>query len=133
MGRKETPLYNSKSKKQLSKLDKEFGENTLALLEKILERPLISIDELKALLTPVGPSSPKSLSGDASPCYDPLLVAQDLFVFIPFSWIICLLPWPAGAQKLVWSLSISSCVCLRAPGLQLVCVLVLVCHCLFDF
>ncbi|KAJ0770046.1 hypothetical protein HanPI659440_Chr07g0252601 [Helianthus annuus] len=64
LGRKETPLYNSK--KQLSKLDKEFGEKTHVLLEKILERPLMSIDELKALLTPAGSSSPKSLSGDAS-------------------------------------------------------------------
>ncbi|KAM0016609.1 hypothetical protein Hdeb2414_s0028g00698611 [Helianthus debilis subsp. tardiflorus] len=58
LGRKETPIYNSKAKKQLSKLDKEFGEKTPALLEKILERPLMSIDELKSLLTPVGPSSP---------------------------------------------------------------------------
>ncbi|KAF5783121.1 hypothetical protein HanXRQr2_Chr11g0504241 [Helianthus annuus] len=66
LGRKETPLYNSKAKKQLSKLDKEFGEKTHALLEKILERPLMSIEELKVLLTPVGPSSPKSVSGDAS-------------------------------------------------------------------
>ncbi|MFS8034353.1 hypothetical protein Hanom_Chr17g01580171 [Helianthus anomalus] len=97
LGRKETPFYNSKAKKQLSKMNKEFGEKTPALLEKILERPLISIDELKALLTPAGPSSPKSLSGDASPCRDPLLVAQDLFVFIPFPWIICLLSRPAGA------------------------------------
>ncbi|KAJ0633782.1 hypothetical protein HanPI659440_Chr17g0696541 [Helianthus annuus] len=66
LGRKETPLYNSNAKKQLSKLDKEFGEKTPALLEKILERPLMSVDELKALLTPAGPSSPKSLSRDAS-------------------------------------------------------------------
>ncbi|KAJ0791762.1 hypothetical protein HanOQP8_Chr01g0009561 [Helianthus annuus] len=66
LGRKETPLYNSKVKKQLSKLDKEFGEKTPALLEKILECPLMSIDELKALLTPAGPSSPKPLSGDDS-------------------------------------------------------------------
>ncbi|MFS7905727.1 hypothetical protein Hanom_Chr01g00051111 [Helianthus anomalus] len=66
LGRKETPLYNSKAKKQLSRLDNEFGEKTPALLEKILERPLMSIDELKALLTPAGPSSPKSLSGDIS-------------------------------------------------------------------
>ncbi|KAJ0815741.1 hypothetical protein HanPI659440_Chr00c39g0740091 [Helianthus annuus] len=66
LGRKETPLYNSKAKKQLSKLDKEFGEKTHALLEKILERPVMSIEELKVLLTPVGPSSPKSVSGDAS-------------------------------------------------------------------
>ncbi|MFS7988931.1 hypothetical protein Hanom_Chr11g01040671 [Helianthus anomalus] len=63
--RKETPLYNSKAKKQLSKPNKEFGEKTHALLKKILERPLMSIDELKALLAPVGPSSSKSLSGDA--------------------------------------------------------------------
>ncbi|MFS7969137.1 hypothetical protein Hanom_Chr09g00805651 [Helianthus anomalus] len=58
-----TPL-----KKWLSKLDKEFRGKTLALLEKILERPLMSIDELKALLTPAGPSSLKSLSGDDSQC-----------------------------------------------------------------
>ncbi|KAM0044315.1 hypothetical protein Hdeb2414_s0010g00351781 [Helianthus debilis subsp. tardiflorus] len=66
LGRKETPLYNSKAKKRLSKLDKEFGRKTPALLEKILECPLVSLDELKALLIPVGPSSPKSLSGDDS-------------------------------------------------------------------
>ncbi|KAJ0540159.1 hypothetical protein HanRHA438_Chr08g0369421 [Helianthus annuus] len=66
LGRKETPLYNSKAKKQLSKLDKEFGERTPALLGRILERPLMSIDELKALLTPAGPSSPKSPSGGVS-------------------------------------------------------------------
>ncbi|KAJ0700819.1 hypothetical protein HanOQP8_Chr10g0372411 [Helianthus annuus] len=70
LGRKETPLYNSKAKKRLSKLDKEFGGGgggkTPALLEKILERPLMSLDELKALLTPAGPFSPKSLSGDDS-------------------------------------------------------------------
>ncbi|KAJ0743605.1 hypothetical protein HanPI659440_Chr10g0377841 [Helianthus annuus] len=63
LGRKETPLYNSRAKKQLSNLDKEFGEKTPTLLERILEQPLMSIDELKALLTPAGPSSPKSLSG----------------------------------------------------------------------
>ncbi|MFS8000859.1 hypothetical protein Hanom_Chr13g01183511 [Helianthus anomalus] len=66
LGRKETPLYNSKAKKRLSKLDKEFGGKTPALLEKILEHPMISIDELKSLLTPAGPSSPKSLSGGDS-------------------------------------------------------------------
>ncbi|KAF5759940.1 hypothetical protein HanXRQr2_Chr16g0747461 [Helianthus annuus] len=66
LGRKETHLYNSKAKKRLSKLDKEFGGKTHALLEKILERPLISIDELKALLTPTSPSSLKSLFGDDS-------------------------------------------------------------------
>ncbi|MFS7966127.1 hypothetical protein Hanom_Chr09g00770231 [Helianthus anomalus] len=66
LGRKETPLYNSKAKKQLSKLDKEFGEKTHALLKKILECLLMSIDELKALLAPARPSSPMSLSGDGS-------------------------------------------------------------------
>ncbi|MFS7931091.1 hypothetical protein Hanom_Chr04g00352001 [Helianthus anomalus] len=50
----------------LSKLDKEFGGKTPALLEKILEHLMISIDELKVLLTPAGPSSPKSLSGGDS-------------------------------------------------------------------
>ncbi|KAJ0716734.1 hypothetical protein HanPI659440_Chr13g0515991 [Helianthus annuus] len=65
--RKETPLYNKKAKKQLAKLDKEFGEKTPALLEKILENPLMSLDELKTLLTPTGTSSPKSLSGEGSP------------------------------------------------------------------
>ncbi|KAJ0512930.1 hypothetical protein HanHA300_Chr10g0351691 [Helianthus annuus] len=66
LDRKETPLYNSKAKKRLSKLDKEFGGKTPALLEKILEHPMISIDELKALFAPAGPSSPKSLSGGGS-------------------------------------------------------------------
>ncbi|KAM0036416.1 hypothetical protein Hdeb2414_s0014g00426101 [Helianthus debilis subsp. tardiflorus] len=61
LGSKETPLYNFKAKKHLSKLDKEFGGKTTALLEKILERPLMSIDELKALLAPAGPSSPLCL------------------------------------------------------------------------
>ncbi|KAM0043535.1 hypothetical protein Hdeb2414_s0010g00342401 [Helianthus debilis subsp. tardiflorus] len=66
LGRNETPFYNSKAKKRLSKLDKEFGGKTPAPLQKILEHPMISIDELKALLTPAGPSSPKSLSwGDS--------------------------------------------------------------------
>ncbi|KAJ0510491.1 hypothetical protein HanRHA438_Chr11g0515551 [Helianthus annuus] len=66
VGRKETPPYNSRANKQLSKLDKEFGGKTPALLQKILEHPMISIDELKTLLTPAGPSSPKSLSGGDS-------------------------------------------------------------------
>ncbi|KAM0009292.1 hypothetical protein Hdeb2414_s0093g00789681 [Helianthus debilis subsp. tardiflorus] len=48
LGRKETPFYNPKAKKRLSKLDKEFECKTPALLEKILERPLMSIDELKS-------------------------------------------------------------------------------------
>ncbi|MFS7935636.1 hypothetical protein Hanom_Chr05g00405901 [Helianthus anomalus] len=64
LGRKETDLYNSKAKKRVSMLDKEFGGKTPALIEKILEPPLMSIDELKALLTPAGPSSTKSLFGD---------------------------------------------------------------------
>ncbi|MFS7930431.1 hypothetical protein Hanom_Chr04g00344271 [Helianthus anomalus] len=66
LGRKETPLYNSKAKKRLSKLDKEFGGKTTALLQKILKHPMISIDELRTMLTPAGPSSPKSLSGGDS-------------------------------------------------------------------
>ncbi|KAF5799538.1 hypothetical protein HanXRQr2_Chr07g0305631 [Helianthus annuus] len=66
LDRKETPLYNSKAKKRLSKLDKEFGGKTPDLLEKILEHPMISINGLKALLTPADPSSPKSLSGGDS-------------------------------------------------------------------
>ncbi|MFS7939825.1 hypothetical protein Hanom_Chr05g00456531 [Helianthus anomalus] len=48
LGRKETPLYNSKAKKRLSKLDEEFGSMTPVIPKKILEHPLISIDELKA-------------------------------------------------------------------------------------
>ncbi|KAJ0552231.1 hypothetical protein HanHA89_Chr08g0283011 [Helianthus annuus] len=63
LGRKETPLYNSKAKKTLSKLDEEFGSKTPAIFKKILEHPMISIDELKALFSSVGPSSPLSLSG----------------------------------------------------------------------
>ncbi|MFS7956005.1 hypothetical protein Hanom_Chr07g00649471 [Helianthus anomalus] len=66
LGRKETPLYNSNAKKRLSKLDEEFGSQTPVILKKILEHPLISIDELKALFSSVGPSSPPSLSGGAS-------------------------------------------------------------------
>ncbi|KAJ0878701.1 hypothetical protein HanRHA438_Chr10g0442771 [Helianthus annuus] len=65
LGRKETPLYNSKAKKKLSKLDEEFGSKTPVILRKILEHPLISIDELKALFSSAGPSSPPSLSGGA--------------------------------------------------------------------
>ncbi|MFS7936671.1 hypothetical protein Hanom_Chr05g00418531 [Helianthus anomalus] len=63
LGRKETPLYDSKAKKWLSKLDKELGSKTPVILKKILEHPMISIDELKALFSSAGPSSPKSLSG----------------------------------------------------------------------
>ncbi|KAJ0435247.1 hypothetical protein HanIR_Chr17g0891221 [Helianthus annuus] len=63
LGRKETPLYNSKAKKRLSKLNAEFGRKTPTILEKILEHPLIYIDELKALSSSAGPSSPPSLSG----------------------------------------------------------------------
>ncbi|MFS7983832.1 hypothetical protein Hanom_Chr11g00979261 [Helianthus anomalus] len=63
LGRKETPLYDSKSKKRLSKLDKELGSKTPVILKKILEHPMISIDELKAMFSSAGPSSPKSLSG----------------------------------------------------------------------
>ncbi|KAJ0779471.1 hypothetical protein HanPI659440_Chr06g0226881 [Helianthus annuus] len=66
MKRKETPLYNSKAKKQLAKLDKEFGEKTPALLAKITDNPLMSLDELKSLLIPAGPSSPKSLTREDS-------------------------------------------------------------------
>ncbi|KAM0015986.1 hypothetical protein Hdeb2414_s0032g00716781 [Helianthus debilis subsp. tardiflorus] len=62
MKRKETPLYNSKAKKQMAKLDKEFGEKTPALLAKITDNRLMSLDELKSMLTPAGPSSPKSLT-----------------------------------------------------------------------
>ncbi|KAF5804667.1 hypothetical protein HanRHA438_Chr05g0209441 [Helianthus annuus] len=82
-GRKETPLYNSKAKKRLSKLDKEFGSKTPALVERILEHPMISIDELKALLTPAGPSSPKPLSGDESQCSYPEFLG-DPWLFIAF-------------------------------------------------
>ncbi|MFS8034798.1 hypothetical protein Hanom_Chr17g01585451 [Helianthus anomalus] len=64
--RKETPLYNSKGKKQLAKLNKELGERILAFLAKNFEHPLMSLDELKSLLTPAGSSPPKSLSGDDS-------------------------------------------------------------------
>ncbi|KAM0050904.1 hypothetical protein Hdeb2414_s0007g00229171 [Helianthus debilis subsp. tardiflorus] len=63
LGRKETPLYDSKAKKRLSKLDKELGSKTPFILKKILEHPMISIDELKALFSSVGPLSPKYLSG----------------------------------------------------------------------
>ncbi|KAJ0753545.1 hypothetical protein HanPI659440_Chr09g0337021 [Helianthus annuus] len=65
LGRKETPLYNFKAKKKLSKLDEEFGSKTPTILKKILEHPLILIDELKALFSSAGPSSPPSLSGGA--------------------------------------------------------------------
>ncbi|KAF5789231.1 hypothetical protein HanRHA438_Chr09g0380161 [Helianthus annuus] len=84
LGRKETPLHDSKAKKRLSKLDKEFGGKTPALLEKILEHPMISIDELKVLLTPAGPSSPKSLSGGGSQCSYPEPVGD------PWLFVACL-------------------------------------------
>ncbi|MFS7945442.1 hypothetical protein Hanom_Chr06g00524361 [Helianthus anomalus] len=67
LDRKETPLYSSKAKKRLSKLDKEFGGMTPVILKKILEHPMISIDELKDLFSSAGPSSPKSVSGGCSP------------------------------------------------------------------
>ncbi|KAM0047080.1 hypothetical protein Hdeb2414_s0009g00324281 [Helianthus debilis subsp. tardiflorus] len=67
LDRKETPLYNSRAKKRLSKLDKEFGGKTPTLLEKILKHPMISIDELKALLTPAGPSSLQNLCLGVAP------------------------------------------------------------------
>ncbi|KAM0037484.1 hypothetical protein Hdeb2414_s0013g00403681 [Helianthus debilis subsp. tardiflorus] len=65
--RKETPHYNYKTKKHLTKLDEEFGGKTTTLLAKITDNPLMSLDELKSLLAPASPSSPKSLSGDDSP------------------------------------------------------------------
>ncbi|KAJ0508476.1 hypothetical protein HanIR_Chr11g0517641 [Helianthus annuus] len=61
---KETPHYNSMAKKHLAKLDEEFGGKTPILLVKITDNPLMSLGELKSLLEPAGPSSPKSLSGD---------------------------------------------------------------------
>ncbi|MFS7907205.1 hypothetical protein Hanom_Chr01g00068561 [Helianthus anomalus] len=64
--RKKTPHYNSKVKKHLAKLDEEFGGKTPALLAKITDNSLMSLDELKSLLEPVGPSSPKSLTRDDS-------------------------------------------------------------------
>ncbi|KAJ0871078.1 hypothetical protein HanRHA438_Chr11g0508071 [Helianthus annuus] len=60
--RKETPHYNSKAKKHLAKFDEEFGGKTPALLVKITDKPLMSLDELKSLLEPASPSSPKSLT-----------------------------------------------------------------------
>ncbi|MFS7973001.1 hypothetical protein Hanom_Chr09g00851431 [Helianthus anomalus] len=63
LGRKETSLYNSKAKKRLSKLNEEFGRKTPAILAKILEHPLISVDELKTMFSSAGPSFPPSLSG----------------------------------------------------------------------
>ncbi|MFS7918672.1 hypothetical protein Hanom_Chr03g00203891 [Helianthus anomalus] len=83
LDRKETPLYNSKAKKRMSKLEKGVWGKTPTLFEKILKHPVISIDELKALLAPVGPSSPKSLSGGDSQCSYPGLVG-DPWLFVAF-------------------------------------------------
>ncbi|KAF5811172.1 hypothetical protein HanRHA438_Chr04g0187961 [Helianthus annuus] len=65
--RMETPHYNSKARKHLAKLDKEFSGKTPAVLAKITDNPLMSLEELKSLLESAGPSSPKSQSGDDSP------------------------------------------------------------------
>ncbi|MFS7929172.1 hypothetical protein Hanom_Chr04g00329341 [Helianthus anomalus] len=43
MKRKETPHYNSKAKKKLAKLDEEFSGQTPALLFKLLDYPLMSL------------------------------------------------------------------------------------------
>ncbi|MFS7947522.1 hypothetical protein Hanom_Chr06g00549261 [Helianthus anomalus] len=65
--RKKTPYYNSKAKKHLAKLDEEFSCKTPALIAKITDNPLMSLDELKSLLESAGPSSSKSPYGDNSP------------------------------------------------------------------
>ncbi|KAM0065354.1 hypothetical protein Hdeb2414_s0003g00113831 [Helianthus debilis subsp. tardiflorus] len=57
--RKETPHYNSRAKTHLAKLDEEFGGKTPALIAKITDNPLMSLDELKSLLESAGPSSLK--------------------------------------------------------------------------
>ncbi|MFS7937286.1 hypothetical protein Hanom_Chr05g00425831 [Helianthus anomalus] len=49
MRRKETPHYNSKATKQLSKLQEEFTGQTHALLVKLSDNPLMSLQELKSL------------------------------------------------------------------------------------
>ncbi|KAJ0600679.1 hypothetical protein HanOQP8_Chr03g0104561 [Helianthus annuus] len=67
MKRKETPHYNSKAKKQLAKLDEEFSGQTPALLAKIDDNPLLSLDELKSLFDSTDPVSANSPSGDGSP------------------------------------------------------------------
>ncbi|KAM0011736.1 hypothetical protein Hdeb2414_s0002g00049571 [Helianthus debilis subsp. tardiflorus] len=67
MKRKETPNYNSKAKKHLAKLDEEFNGKTPALIAKISNNPLMSLDELKSLLDPASPVFAKSPSRDGSP------------------------------------------------------------------
>ncbi|KAJ0744797.1 hypothetical protein HanPI659440_Chr10g0391731 [Helianthus annuus] len=94
LDRKGTPLYNSKAKNRLSKLDKEFVGKTPALLEKILEHPMISIDELKALFSYAGPSSPKSLSGGGSQSFcrgSSWHFPEDFWLFAKNCALVCLL------------------------------------------
>ncbi|KAF5787497.1 hypothetical protein HanXRQr2_Chr10g0453501 [Helianthus annuus] len=67
MKRKETSHYNSKAKMQLAKLDEEFSSKTPALLAKIADNPLMSLDELKSLFDSADPFSDGSPSGDESP------------------------------------------------------------------
>ncbi|KAM0037377.1 hypothetical protein Hdeb2414_s0013g00402501 [Helianthus debilis subsp. tardiflorus] len=67
MKRTETPLYNSKAKKQLTKLDEKFSGQTPTLLVKIADNPLMSLDELKSLFKSTDTVSGDSTSGDESP------------------------------------------------------------------
>ncbi|KAF5814312.1 hypothetical protein HanRHA438_Chr03g0120391 [Helianthus annuus] len=67
MKRKDTPHYNSKAKKQLAKLDEEISGQTPALLVKIDDNPLLSLDELKSLFDSTDPVSDDSPSGDGYP------------------------------------------------------------------
>ncbi|KAJ0515784.1 hypothetical protein HanHA89_Chr11g0406671 [Helianthus annuus] len=67
MRRKETPHYKSKAKKQLSKLQEEFTGQTPALLVKLSDNPLMSLQELKSLFASADPPSGESPSGGSSP------------------------------------------------------------------
>ncbi|KAJ0957396.1 hypothetical protein HanPSC8_Chr01g0026851 [Helianthus annuus] len=58
--RKKTSHYNSKAKKQLTKLLKEFDGKTTALLEKLSAIPLMSLQELKSLFATIGSPSDDS-------------------------------------------------------------------------
>ncbi|KAJ0514851.1 hypothetical protein HanHA300_Chr10g0374191 [Helianthus annuus] len=67
MRRKETPHYNAKAKKQLSKLQEEFSGQTPVLIVQLSDNPLMSLQELKSLFGSADSPSGDSPSGCSSP------------------------------------------------------------------